>query len=287
VRRVFNNTPSAENSKQRMRAIIVSAGQGRRLLPLTADTPKCLLPVLADQTLLEVQLQALNECGVHDVSVMVGFGADKVEARLADHCPPGMTVRCCYNPFYNTSDNLITVWLARSEMRGDFILLNGDTLFETAVLRRLLASPPAPLTMAIDIKAEYDDDDMKVSLQAGARLGAVGKTLKREVVNGESIGLMCFREANGGVEAFRRALDAAVRNEESVHSWYLAVINDMTDDVAIDTCSIEGLWWGEVDSREDLMGVRSDLEQRSKLKGDSVRREDSMNETSASQGIPR
>ena len=44
-----------------MRAIILSAGQGKRLRPLTEDTPKCLLPVRGDQPVLEVQLRSLAE----------------------------------------------------------------------------------------------------------------------------------------------------------------------------------------------------------------------------------
>ena len=55
-----------------MKAIIVSAGQGQRLLPLTEDRPKCLLPIVGDLSMLEVQLHTLVKCGVTDVSVMVG-----------------------------------------------------------------------------------------------------------------------------------------------------------------------------------------------------------------------
>ena len=252
-----------------MRAIIISAGQGRRLLPLTSNTPKCLLPVVGTRSLLEVQLEALSACGITDVSVMVGFGADKVEECLQAYTPAGLTSRACYNPFFASSDNLVTVWLARSEMGDDFILLNGDTLFETEVLRRLIASPIAPLTLAINVKGDYDDDDMKVSLNATGHLCAVGKTLDPSIVNGESIGLMYFR--NSGVEAFRFALDQAVRNPDNVDSWYLSVINGMTDEMNIATAPIQDLWWGEVDSRDDLSAVRTELERIEKQNGARVR----------------
>lgn len=243
-----------------MRAIILSAGQGKRLLPLTESTPKCLLHVQDGRSLLEFQLRTLAACGVEHASVIVGFGADQVEDHLARHPVPGIEVRAVYNPFYALSDNLATAWLARSEMMGEFVLLNGDTLFEAAVLRKLLAAPKAPLTLSINVKDDYDDDDMKVVLNGGRRLTAVGKTLSRDVVNGESIGLMLFRGA--GVQAFRNALEAAIREPEALKLWYLSVVNGLADSLRIETADISGLWWGEVDCPEDLQSVRAALSQR-------------------------
>jgi len=172
-----------------MKAIIVSAGQGKRLLPLTETRPKCLLPVDGDKSMLEVQLDALAECGVEHVRVMVGFGAEQVEEQIRTGAPVGLDVQTCFNPFYATSDNLATVWLASNEMHEDFMLINGDTLFEPELLERVLATANAPITVTINRKAsreEYDDDDMKVSLAEGGRLTAIGKTLDRSVVDGES-----------------------------------------------------------------------------------------------------
>lgn len=244
-----------------MKAIILSAGQGRRLFPLTRTTPKCLAPVQGELPLLGYQLQALASCGVREVEVMVGFGAEKVERFLASRPVPGLTTRHHFNPFYATSDNLVTCWLARWLMDDDFLLLNGDTLFVPAVLQRLLEAPPAPLTLAINRKDAYDDDDMKVSLHGdGRRLAAVGKTLPADETHGESIGLMRFLGI--GVEMFRRALDAAVRREDGQRRWYLSVVNDMARQARIETADISGLWWGEVDSPEDLAEVRAQLEER-------------------------
>jgi choline kinase len=243
-----------------MRAIILSAGQGKRLLPLTEKTPKCLLPVQGETTVLDLQLRTLAACGVDEASVIVGFGADQVEEHLAAHPTEGIDVRTVFNPFYAQSDNLATAWLARSEMTSEFLLLNGDTLFEAEVLRRLLASPNAPLALSINVKDHYDDDDMKVVLNGGRRLAAVGKTLSSKLVGGESIGLMLFRGA--GAEAFRNALDAAIREPKALALWYLSVVNGLTDTLRIETVDISGLWWGELDGPEDLTSVRRALARR-------------------------
>ncbi|HVP27642.1 MAG TPA: sugar phosphate nucleotidyltransferase [Myxococcota bacterium] len=244
-----------------MKAIILSAGQGRRLLPLTASTPKCLLPVDGERTGLDVQLAALAACGVRKAIVMVGFGADRVEKHLAEHPVPGIEVETRFNPFFESSDNLVTCWLASRDMEGEFLLLNGDTLFEAELLARVLGAPVAPITVTIDRKPEYDADDMKVSLLKGRRLRAIGKKLDSALpVDGEAIGLIRFLGMGGRL--FGGALDAAVRSPGTHRAWYLSVVNEIAQRARVETCSIEGAWWAEIDSPSDLAAVRAELEGR-------------------------
>ena len=147
------------------------------------------------------------------------------------------------------ADNLGSCWMARHEMGGDFLLLNGDTLFEPAVLQRLLESPPAPITVTIDRKAGYDADDMKVRLD-GTRLLEIGKTLPPARTDGESIGLLLFRGA--GPQLFVDAVDGALRVSEGLKSFYLRVIDQLAKSHRVETATIEGLAWGEVDYPADL-----------------------------------
>lgn len=233
-----------------MRAIVLSAGQGKRLLPLTEEQPKCLLPLANGANVLEVQLRALARCGVEHATVVIGFGGEHVERFLAGTPIPGLSVETRFNPFYAQSDNLATCWLSRHEMHEDFVLLNGDTIFEDRVLRRLIGGPPAPITVTIDHKTEYDSDDMKVSVDETGRLLAIGKTLKPEMVNGESIGMLCFR--GSGPKIFRDALERTIRRPDALKAWYLSVINELAQEVAVDTASVRGFWWREIDSPEDL-----------------------------------
>ena len=234
---------------------MLSAGLGRRLRPTTEELPKCLLPVNVDRPVLELQLQALAQCGIRQVTIMIGYGAEKVERFLAVHAPTGLEVQTRYNPFFATTNTVVTCWLAIPEMTEDFVLLNGDTLFDTEILRRVLTAPAAPLTLAIDQKAQYDEDDMKVALNGERRLKAVGKTLAASRVNGESLGLMAFR--NQGVTAFRAALDLAIRDPAALQKWYHDIIHLMADSLRVETVLIKGLWWREIDTAEDLAQARA------------------------------
>ena len=47
-----------------------------------------------------------------------------------------------------------------------------------------------------------------------------------------------------------------MRQPESLRNWYLSVVNELAQKIEVRTVSIEGLWWAEIDSPEDLDGVR-------------------------------
>ena len=230
-----------------MKAIILSAGQGKRLLPLTAKIPKCLLTIQG-KTILEWQVDTLQLCGVDRITVVTGYGADQVN-RLIKHRYPRSGVRSLYNPDYAVSDKLVSCWKARREMAGDFILLNGDTLFEPLILKTLLCSPESPVTVTVNSKARYDSDDMKVILE-GRRLVKIGKDIPLDKVNAESIGLIYFR--GDGPDVFRRFLNDVVKYPDAARLWYLSVIDRITTVIPVMTCAISGLSWCEVDYPKDL-----------------------------------
>jgi choline kinase len=238
-----------------MKAVVLSAGQGKRLLPLTEENPKCLLAVRGDEPILGWQLAALARAGIDRAVVVIGFGAERVEAWLAANPVPGLACETLINPFYRSSDNLISCWLARGAMSDDFLLLNGDTIFEDGVLARVLDSPSAPITLAIDHKQTYDADDMKVSIDSQGRLLAIDKWLAHPVIGGESIGLLSFR--GSGPKIFTTALEEAVRRPEAMRQWYLSVIHEIAQSAPVETASVRGLWWREIDSPQDLQNARS------------------------------
>ena len=233
-----------------MKAIILSAGQGRRLLPLTADRPKCALPV-AGTPVLQWQLEAIDKTAkIDDVVVVTGFATDKAEAIAAGFNSSHMRVRTLFNPFFANCDNLGTCWIARHEMEAPFVLINGDTLFHASILERLLDDDAGhPITLTVDRKSSYDDDDMKVILD-GRRLHHVGKKLDRSLVNGESIGMTRFDDK--GAALFRAELERTMRFREGLGRWYLSAIDAIAQKHPVGACLIEGMSWCEIDTPADL-----------------------------------
>lgn len=235
------------------KAIILAAGQGSRLLPLTADQPKCLID-FAGKSLIAWQIESLAANGITEIAVVTGFRDEKLSAALAAIAQPGVTIRTRFNPFYKVADNLGSCWIVREEMDQDFIILNGDTLVSPEIVGRLIAGATAPITVTIDVKDGYDLDDMKVQ-RDGDRLLQIGKRLEPHETNAESIGMLAFK--GEGPAIFRNQVEAMMRTPEGVLNWYLKAIHALAPSGVVGTVSIEGLKWAEVDFPEDLPIARA------------------------------
>ena len=235
------------------RAIILAAGKGSRLLPLTADRPKCLIE-LNGRTLLEWQLDCLFEAGITETFVVTGFRPDLVEGVLDARGPGRGTVTTLFNPFFHVADNLGSAWIARGAKDRDFLLLNADTLVPPALVERLVAAPPSPICLAVDRKPAYDEDDMKV-LTDGDRLVRVGKELEPGGYDAESIGFMRFM--GEGRTAFADMVESMLRTPEGPSQFYLRAIDRLAATGIVCVQSIEGLDWAEVDFPADLEDARA------------------------------
>ena len=230
-----------------MHAIILSAGRGSRLLPLTTDLPKCLLPI-GMTSVLGMQLDTLAKAGIKKATVVTGFNAHLVEEELAAR-QQGPKVKTKFNPFFQVADNLASCWMVRKAMDKDFLIINGDTLFSPKVIEKILAAPAADITVTIDKKDQYDGDDMKVTLD-GPQLLSIGKTLSPNQTQGESIGMLRFM--GEGRKTFKNELKHRMRNEDGTKSWYLSAIDHLAKSgVHITTTNIQGETWAELDTPED------------------------------------
>jgi len=234
-----------------MRVIILAAGKGERLYPLTKNTPKSLLEIGHGKTVLESQLENIAGCGIRDVTIVTGYKTEQIEAKVKDIDFLDITI--CYNPFYATSNNLISAWLAIRETSENFVLVNGDDVFKRKVLEGLL-NCPNDITMVIDRKDKYDEDDMKV-VTDGELVLKVSKEIPVEEANGESIGMILFRRK--GRSIIRETLERMVRVDENKKIFYLAALQNIMDKgypVHFHECSPQD--WAEIDFHSDLSFIR-------------------------------
>lgn len=251
MNRQVSRSPTMDSSI--VRVIILAAGQGKRLLPLTADVPKALLDI-GGKTLIERQVEAFAANGLKDFVVVTGYGADKMEQALASIASRlGVSITTTYNPFYAVADNLASCWLLRAHMDRDFIQVNGDNVFRGDLVARLLEPTTQSISVAINRKDAFDSDDMKVMLD-GARLTEVGKTLPVDTVDAEAIGFYIFR--GEGVAHYVSELELAMRDPQGLKRWFPSAIGSLAKKVHIGVVEISGLRWSEVDFPVDLQQAR-------------------------------
>jgi L-glutamine-phosphate cytidylyltransferase len=244
-----------------MKAIIISAGKGTRLYPLTKNTPKSLLEIGDGVTLLETQLHALEESGITDVAIIVGYKAEQIEMKIKDYNKFNITT--IYNPFFETSNNLVSVWMAKHIMPDeDFITINGDDVFKSCLITNLLKSTE-DITMVIDEKETYDDDDMKVIHENG-KIQQVSKKIALTQANGESVGIIKF--SGKGRKIYIDTLEEMVRNRDNMDVFYLKALQNIIDKgypVHYSMCKETD--WGEIDFHPDLMMIRKFIKKNNML----------------------
>lgn len=174
-----------------MKAIILAAGKGTRLGPLTDSKPKCLVE-LAGQSLLEHQLETLFECGITDIHVVGGYNADQLINKK-------YTLHQNYN--YNNTNMVHSLFVAKEELTGreDIIISYGDIVYQKNVLQNLIASD-APISVVIDRawlsywKTRMEDpltDLETLKLESINRIVEIGKRPKNlSEIDGQYIGLI-------------------------------------------------------------------------------------------------
>jgi len=242
-----------------MNVIILAAGKGERLLPLTRNTPKSLLEIRDGVTLLELQLDNISKCGIKDVSIVTGYLGEQIEAKVKSYSANyHLNVSIVYNPFYDISNNLISLWMARYQMDRDFIVINGDDIFHQYVLERLLSIENQEITMVVDVKESYDMEDMKV-ISDEERIYRVSKEIPMEEANGESVGIIRF--GNYGARLMHDTLEELVRKEDGRDVFWLVAIQEMINKgFPVNYLVIDENEWSEIDFHPDLKMARRRLE---------------------------
>ena len=240
------------------RAIILAAGQGRRLQPLTDDTPKTLLEV-GSQSILDHILDALEANDYDEVVVVTGFEHEKVEA----HCDAreGLNIEFVHNEEYDTTNNIYSLWLARKYAEGGFTLVNADTLFPASSLRQLRETDGSALL--VDTVKSLDDEEMQVAFGSDY-IETIGKNLDSENRetgvyledgDGEYIGVSRFTTKDTTL-LFEHIEEFVERG--AVTDWYEAAFDRLFSEREIGYVEVEVEdTWMEIDTPEDLERARS------------------------------
>jgi choline kinase len=248
-----------------VKAIIVAAGMGRRLSPVTDEAPKCLTEI-GGRTILAHQLRAMREHGVDDVVIVRGYRAEDIEV-------PG--ARYYLNADYRNNNILWSLFCAEPEI-GDapFVFAYCDIVFPPSVVARLLAADADYACIvdrgwerAYDGRTLHPVSEAELTQVRDGRIVEVGKRVRAEGTVGEFIGLMKFSARGAAVLAATwRDLRGRYAGRESepfqrAKAFRNAYLTDMLEELVARGETLTPVYidgeWREIDTLQDLERARA------------------------------
>ncbi len=247
-----------------MKMIILSAGMGKRMYPLTQNTPKSLLDIGGGKTILETQLDAIRKCGqIDEVIITIGYLAEQIEAKLKKY--KDFKIKVIYNPFYDISNTLHSLWLALREVDSDFILTNGDNLFTSQLLDRLIDEKKQETICILVDKTKKDlrQLDTKVTFY-NDKVSQISKKIENVLDAAEAVGIMRFKDI--GVNMVKNMIEELIRDPSNRQEFHLEAINQLAKKFNnVGYLEVNPQEWAEVDLHTDLDMVKREIERKTSI----------------------
>ena len=217
----------------------MAAGVGSRLKQLIGDKPKCLIE--ADgATLICRSVSLLRQRGIRDIIVVTGYKDDLIRRELQGR------VRYLHNPYFQVTNSIASLWLARDTLCDDVILMNADLYYEDAVLDMARAQTDSVVMLSDCTRIE--DADFRFGVQ-GNRILKTGNQLSNEETDCEYVGIV--RIDRSFVHVFRKRLERMIELGD-FRNWWEGVLYEFIDDgIDVFHKDVEGAFWTEVDHLGD------------------------------------
>jgi choline kinase len=232
-----------------MKAIILAAGVGSRIRPLTDNCPKCLLKI-GGVTILERMLTHIQACGINEVVFVLGYLQEQIESFVKNSFPE-LDAHFIVNDRYKETNTGYSLMLTEGFIKGSsFVKFDADVVFDQNILESLLASDDQNI-LCIDKEIHLDDEEIKVVVKDGSRIVKASKTVMPTDAAGESIGI----EKIGSETAILlfselKAMMTRVENHQEYYEGAYELL--MAKDIPFHALDITGLKWSEIDTKQDF-----------------------------------
>jgi choline kinase len=227
-------------------ALLLAAGSGSRLHPLTQNTPKC-LTMVNGVPILEQLVSCLDQHGFKRLVVVTGHFESCIRDFLGTQVG-GITIDYVHSPLYATTNNIYSLWMAREIIREPFLLIESDLVFDMSLLDDMLY--PDRIAIA-RMRPWMNGTTVTVNRFQGVKafwIGTAGPPdeLMYKTVNIYSLSLSSWHR-------IKKRLDQHI-SAGRVNDYYEIVFAEMVADgsLSLQTVSFDGKPWYEIDTIEDL-----------------------------------
>jgi len=232
-----------------MKAVILAAGVASRLRPLTNHIPKCLLKV-GDKSILERTIDNLVKNKISEIIVVTGFLREMIVDFLTQKYPK-LKFTFIFNEKYDSTNNIYSLWLAKSEMLGyEMLLMDSDIIFDSRIIGQLISSEYEN-NLALRSSENLSEEEIKCLLNNDGSIKEIGKLINPEEAVGESIGIEKFSKEL--VLRLYTILDRKILDEKEVNIFYEAAFQDtMNSGAKIFPVDVKEYKCMEIDTIEDF-----------------------------------
>ncbi len=212
-----------------MKAIIIGAGRGARLMPHTEESPKCFAEVRGKR-ILDWGLESLRAAGLTDVVFIGGYRIETVRSEYPD-------LTFCYNVDWQDTNILASLMRAEAHMSDGFVCAYSDILYRREILQRLVRGP-YDVTLVCDTtwrtrylkRTEHPESDAEKISAKNDRVLAIDWTMPSETARGEYIGITRFtsKGAKALKEVYYRAREKSAGGAfQAAETFWRAYLIDL------------------------------------------------------------
>jgi len=231
-----------------MKAVILAAGVGSRIRPLTNNTPKPLLKI-GEKTILQRMIDSLLKVGIDHMAIVTGYLEDQIK-NFVKKTYPNLQITYIRNEIFDKTNTAYSLNLTKSFVGDDdFIKFDADVVFEDAVLEKLVKDA-SQTCLCIDKNIHLEKEEVKVSLDKKGKVLEVGKKIDLKKAKGESIGIEKIGKAASKIlfEELEKVLADPKNQNEYYDDSYTTLVKKGVPFYAVD---ISNLKWVEIDTLED------------------------------------
>jgi HAD superfamily hydrolase (TIGR01450 family) len=231
-----------------MIGIILAAGIGSRLRPMTNTKPKCLVTT-AGKPLLKYQIDAYIKAGVKELIIVVGYESDAIR----NYCKhiKNIVIHIVENDDYETTNNMYSLYLVRELVHEQaFILNNADLSIDDTIIRDLINCQDDD-AIAVD-SSQYNDESMKLVVDSEGRITDISKEITEQESYGCSIDFYKF--SSDSCDVFFKEITRVIEIDRNLKDWTEVAMQRMMQKGTINfrPCDIAGKAWVEIDDYADL-----------------------------------